>query len=444
MMKLMLYNVFLLLMMKLIKKNYMMIIYSNLVILSLIILVMNYNFVNMFNMIYGSFGLDNLSFLMIFMLIIIISIMFMANELNFEINLLSILIMFMLISLLIMFGTINYFIFYIFFEISMIPTLLMIMGWGYQYERINASMYMFFYTMLFSMPMLLFIYYLYQDNNSLMFMILLNKIMNLKIKFYFMYFYLMMSFFVKLPMFMFHLWLPKAHVEAPMIGSMFLASIMLKLGGYGILRTQMFMMNYAMKLNWIFMGISIIGIFIISMICLVQVDMKMIVAYSSVVHMGVMMLGLMSMTKLGMVGGICIMLGHGFCSSALFMMINFFYQRSHSRMIYFNKGLLMMTPSVMIMWFLFCMGNISMPTTMNLLGEMIMFMIFVKWNLLFFLFFGLSVFLSTIYSIKLFSVVFHNKSNLNKYYIFKFKEFYLMFIHFIYLFLMFTLMNVMF
>nr|YP_010261486.1 NADH dehydrogenase subunit 4 [Haltichella nipponensis]UIB40568.1 NADH dehydrogenase subunit 4 [Haltichella nipponensis] len=444
MMKLLMYNVMLLFMMNYFKKQFLMIFYSNLIILNLLILIINYNFMNMFSMIYSSFGLDNLSFLMIFMLIIIISIMYLSNDLNYEIYMLSFLLLMMFISLLLMFSTMNYFVFYIFFEISMIPTFMLIMGWGYQYERINASMYMFFYTMLFSMPMLLFIYYLFQENNSLMFMLLFNKMLNMNIKFYFMYFYLMMAFFVKLPMFMFHLWLPKAHVEAPMIGSMFLASVMLKLGGYGILRTQMFMLNYSVKMNYVFMSISIIGIFIISLICLVQVDMKMIVAYSSIVHMGIMMLGLMSMYKLGLLGGMFIMLGHGFCSSALFMMINYFYQRSKSRMIYFNKGMLMLSPSLMIMWFMFCMGNISMPTSMNLLGEMIMFMIFIKWNINFFIFFGLSVFLSTIYSIKLFSVVYHNKNYLNKFYIMKFKEFYLMFIHLIYLYMMFMLMNIMF
>nr|AZL93135.1 NADH dehydrogenase subunit 4 [Brachymeria sp. ZJUH_2016006] len=444
MMKFFIYYFSMMFMMNFYSKKIIMMFYGNMIFISLIMMLLNYSFLNNMNMQYLNFGLDKIGMLMILMLLVIISLMLMINDLNKDIKFLTFLILLMLLSLIIVFSSVNYFIFYLFFEISMIPTFFLILGWGYQPERMNASLYMLFYTMFFSMPMLLFIYYFFKEFNSLNYLILLNSMMKMKLKFEFIYIYMMFSFFMKLPMFIFHLWLPKAHVEAPMIGSMFLAAVMLKLGGYGIFRTQMFMMNYSKKLNYMIMVLSLLGVLIISMFCLVQIDMKMIVAYSSVVHMGVMMIGLLSMSQIGMIGSLMIMLGHGYCSSALFMMINLFYKRSKSRMIFYNKGLILLSPSLMIMWFMFCMGNISMPTSLNLLGEMMMFMNFMWWEKSMILFFSFSVFFSTIYSIKLFSVVFHGKSNLIKFYLMNFKEYYLMYLHFIFLYFMFLMLNILF
>jgi NADH-ubiquinone oxidoreductase chain 4 len=173
---------------------------------------------------------------------------------------------------------------------------------------------------------------------------------------------------VKLPMYVVHLWLPKAHVEAPVSGSMILAAVLLKLGGYGIYRFIGFSSGFNFYLFFL-MSLALVGGFLLSMVCRVQTDMKALVAYSSVVHMGTMFGGLISLGYLGSLGALLMMVGHGFCSSGLFLIVNLIFERRGSRMIMVNKGFMMVVPSFSIMVFLLRVFNVGAPPSINIFSE---------------------------------------------------------------------------
>lgn len=193
------------------------------------------------------------------------------------------------------FSSINFFIFYLFFEISLVPILFLIIGWGYQPERLEAGIYLLFYTLLMSLPMIVIIFYIYKIIGTLIFILIIFNLDSI-----YMYMCLNMVFFVKIPIFFIHLWLPKAHVEAPISGSIILAGIILKLGGYGLLRLIILYQSFINNLNVFFIVVSLIGGFIVSLICIRQRDIKSLVAYSSVSHIGLVLAGIMTLRDWGL------------------------------------------------------------------------------------------------------------------------------------------------
>lgn len=376
------------------------------------IFIINYG-LNLFTSVISYyFGMDLVSFMIIILSFWIISLIFIAREKVFskknfrEYFLLMCLLL--IIVLYLTFRSLNLFIFYLFFEFSLIPTLVLIIGWGYQPERLQAGVYLLFYTLFASLPIMISIFYLYETVNSLEFYFLKNRFFELII-----YICINLVFFIKIPIFFVHLWLPKAHVEAPVAGSMILAGIILKLGGYGLIRLIVLFLVIGLELNLYFISLSLIGGLIISLVCLRQSDIKSLIAYSSVAHIGLAFRGVLSLNRWGYRGCLIIIVAHGLCSSGLFCLANINYERLMSRRLYLNKGLINIIPSLSLWWFLLVSSNIAAPPSLNLLGEIILINSILSLNKINIILLGLISFFGAVYSLYLYSFSQHGKLILN-------------------------------
>nr|CDN85593.2 NADH dehydrogenase subunit 4 [Cherax destructor] len=312
----------------------------------------------------------------------------------------------LLVVLVLTFSSVNYLMFYISFESSLIPMLVLILGWGYQPERIQAGVYMLFYTLFASLPLLVSLLSLYSLSGSLNMGLLASHISAPTVNILW-YFCTVFAFMVKLPLFLFHLWLPKAHVEAPVSGSMILAGVLLKLGGYGLIRVLSMFSEVNKMFSWVWMSLGILGGVVISLMCLRQVDMKSLIAYSSVAHMGLVLGGLISMSSWGLNGALVVMVGHGLCSSGLFCLANMVYERLGSRSLMISKGLLSFMPSMGFWWFLLVVGNMAAPPTLNLMGEISLIISVVSWSKLVMLGVGALSFFSASYTLYMYSLSQH-------------------------------------
>nr|YP_008994654.1 NADH dehydrogenase subunit 4 [Protostrongylus rufescens]AGW80394.1 NADH dehydrogenase subunit 4 [Protostrongylus rufescens] len=249
---------------------------------------------------------------------------------------------------------------YMFFELSMFPILVMILGFGSQIEKISSSYYLLFYTTFCSLPFL-FVYF-----KSFFYISYCYFDFYLSWEFFFI---LSMSFMVKFPVYFLHLWLPKAHVEAPTTASMLLAGLLLKLGTAGFLRI-LGSFNFVFNNFWIFL--SLVSMIISSFCCLLQSDSKSLAAYSSINHMGFLLLSISIFLLSGKTSALMLMLAHGYTSTLMFFLIGEYYHSSSTRMMYFFNGFFCSSLIFTIMIFLVFLSNSGIPPSLSFLSEFIL------------------------------------------------------------------------
>ena len=316
-------------------------------------------------------GIDGISLFFILLTVLLIPLCLLASWTGIKENIREYLSSFLLIEFLLMnaFCVLDVLMFYIFFESILIPMFLIIGVWGSRERKVLASYYFFIYTLLGSVLMLLSIMYIYYQVGTTDYeMILAFKFSFIEQKFLWLSFFL--AFAAKVPMMPVHLWLPEAHVEAPTAGSIILAGVLLKLGTYGFIRFSIpFFPEASFFFTPIVYTISVIGIIYASFTAMRQTDIKRIVAYTSVAHMNVVMLGIFSFNVIGIEGAILQSLSHGCVASALFAIIGVIYERYGTRLVKYYGGLAHTMPLYASTFLFFTMANIGFPGTSNFIGE---------------------------------------------------------------------------
>nr|BDQ44028.1 NADH dehydrogenase subunit 4 [Amynthas conformis] len=322
-------------------------------------------------------------------------------------------ILILTLILLMCFNASNMFMFYIWFEASLVPTMALVMMWGYQPERLQASMYLMMYTVMASLPMLVALCKIYSCSKTTHMPMFMSMSFPMDYPAATIAWLMTLGgFLVKLPMFTTHLWLPKAHVEAPIAGSMILAAILLKLGGYGLLRMSYLFSSMLKYLSSVMMSVALTGAVVTSLICMRQTDLKSLIAYSSVGHMGLVVAGMNSNTSWGMQASLAMMVAHGLSSSALFVMANMNYEITSTRSLYMTKGLMALMPILTMWWFLFTASNMAAPPTINLLSEIMLItsiMSTTTWSIITL---GLVSFFTAVYSLYMFTSMNHGTTTM--------------------------------
>nr|YP_009674074.1 NADH dehydrogenase subunit 4 [Uranoscopus cognatus]QDC33619.1 NADH dehydrogenase subunit 4 [Uranoscopus cognatus]QDC33632.1 NADH dehydrogenase subunit 4 [Uranoscopus cognatus]QDC33658.1 NADH dehydrogenase subunit 4 [Uranoscopus cognatus] len=306
--------------------------------------------------------------------------------------------------LILAFATTEIIMFYIMFEATLLPTLIIITRWGSQTERLNAGTYFLFYTLAGSLPLLVGLLTLNFDFSSLSLFILplLSPLPPNSYSNKLWWMACLLAFLVKMPLYGVHLWLPKAHVEAPVAGSMILAAVLLKLGGYGMMRMGVILGPLTKELCYPLIALALWGVVMTASVCLTQTDLKSLIAYSSVSHMGLVAAGILIQTPWGFTGALILMIAHGLTSSALFCLANMNYERTHSRILILTRGLQTALPLMGTWWFFLSLANIALPPLPNLMGELIIISSLFNWSWPSLIFTGTGIVITAGYTLYMF------------------------------------------
>lgn len=339
-----------------------------------------------FNLEY-TIAIDMLSYVFMLLTSLLIPLSIISSWNNIKFNLKEFLIILLTIQwmLINMFSVVNLLLFYIWFEAILIPMYVLIGIWGSRQRKTYASFMFFFYTFIGSLFLLFALFLIYAHYGSLQLVTLLIVVQT-SLAGRVIWPLMMFAFAVKVPMFPAHIWPPEAHVEAPTVGSVLLAGVLLKLGIFAVLRFLIPLFptetQYYAPVLSIF---ALLGILYISLTTIRQIDLKKIIAYASIAHMNYVVLGIFGTSMLSLVGSTFLMLGHGIVSAGLFFMVGFLYDRYKTRNIRYYRGLVSFMPLYSLFLFVFSLANMSFPGTRNFIGEAIILFgvvqsnIFVAW-----------------------------------------------------------------
>src|ERR1700741_545223 len=368
-----------------------------------------YQFVYEFNQLkfcQFNIGIDGISIYFVLLTTFVTPIAILSNYNNINNNLKYFLISFLILETLQIFAfvSLDLLLFYIFFE-SILPIIfIVIVIYGHGENRFRSAFLLFLYTLAGSLPMLLSILYIYSYLGSTDFQLISLSEISFDIqKLLWLGFFI--AFAVKTPLYPFTIWLPKAHSDSPLAGSILLAGTILKLATYGYLRVLInFLPDASNYFEPLIQTIAIIAIIYASLATIIQQDTKRLIAYSSIAHMGVVVLGLFSNTIQGIEGGILLALAHGFVSPALFICVGgIIYERTGTRIISYIKGLVLNMPVFTILFFIFTLCNTGIPLSLNFLGEVMSLLGIFQRNPFIAILGASGIVLSAIYSIFLYN-----------------------------------------